>query len=65
LCFVTYSGWEHEEKIKSLYELRRENYQEWDDNWYQFFDTKNIADAIKVKEKYNELLEFFKEEMEN
>lgn len=24
LCFVSFSGWEHKEKIKSLYEIRQE-----------------------------------------
>ena len=32
LCFVSFSGWEHDEKIKSLYELRQENNIEWNDD---------------------------------
>ncbi len=27
LCFVPFSGWEHKEKIKSLYELRQEHFE--------------------------------------
>lgn len=63
LCFVSFSGWEHEEKIKSLYELRKEHNAEWDDDWIQFFDTKNVVEAVKVKEMYNELIESFKKDL--
>jgi hypothetical protein len=63
LCFISFSGWEHEEKIKSLYELRQENNVEWNDDWIAFFDTKNVIDAIKMKERYNELMGVFKKDL--
>jgi len=63
LCFVSFSGWEHKEKIKSLYEIRQEHNVEWNDDWIQFFDTNNVVDAIKMKEGYNELLEYFKKDL--
>jgi hypothetical protein len=63
LCFISISGWEHEEKIKSFYELRQEHAVGWKDEWMQFFDTKNVVDAIKMKERYNDLIGFFKKEI--
>ena len=63
LCFVSFSGWEHEEKIKSLFEIRQEHNVEWDHDWINFFDTKNVIDAIRMKEGYNELTAFFKKEL--
>ena len=60
LCFVAFSGWEHEEKIKSLYELRQEHSVEWKDDWIPFFDTNNVVDAITTKERYDDLMECFK-----
>jgi len=63
LCFVSFSGWEHEEKIKSLYELRQENNLEWNDDWIPFFDTNNVVEAVKVKEKYDELIASFKKDL--
>ena len=63
LCFVSFSGWEHDEKIKSLYELRQENNIEWNDDWIQFFDTNNVVEAIKLKEKYEALLESVKKDL--
>jgi hypothetical protein len=63
LCFVSHSGWEHEEKIKSLYELRQENIPEWNDDWIPYFDPNNVAEAIKLKERYDELMKYFKKEM--
>ena len=43
-----------------LYEIRQEHYVDWNDDWIQFFDTKNVIDAIKMKESYNELIDYFK-----
>ncbi len=63
LCFVSFSGWEHDEKIKSLYELRQENNLEWKEDWIQFFDTNNVVEAIKLKEKYEALLESVKKDL--
>lgn len=63
LCFVAHSGWEHEEKIKTLYELRQENNPEWDDDWIPYFDTNNVVEGIKLKERYDELLDYFKKEL--
>jgi len=63
LCFVSFSGWEHEEKIKSLYELRQENNVEWNDDWIPFFDTNNVVEAVKVRERYDELIASFKKDL--
>ena len=63
LCFVSFSGWEHEEKIKSLYELRQENNLEWNNDWIPFFDTNNVVEAVKVKERYDELIASFKKDL--
>lgn len=63
LCFISFSGWEHEEKIKSFYELRQEQNVEWKDDWIQFFDTKNVVDAIAMKQSYEELIECFRRDM--
>ncbi len=63
LCFVSFSGWDHEEKIKSLYELRQKDNEEWKDDWIQFFDTNNVVEAIKLRETHNELIAYFKEEL--
>lgn len=63
LCFVSSTGWEHTEKIKSLYELRQENNIEWNDEWINLFDTKNVVDAITMEDRYNELLESFKKDI--
>jgi len=63
VCFVSFSGWEHKEKIKSLYEFRQEHSAEWKEDWVQFFDTNNVVDAIMMKERYDELMGFFNEEI--
>jgi len=63
LCFVSFSGWEHKEKIKSSYEIRQEHNVEWKDDWIQFFDTNNVIEAIKMKESYNELMEYVKKDL--
>lgn len=63
LCFVAHSGWEHEEKIKSLVELRQEHNVNWNDDWIQFFDTNNVVDAIRMKERYDELMECFSRDL--
>ena len=62
-CFVSFSGWEHKEKIKSLYEIRKEHNIEWDEDWIQYFDTNNVLEAIKLKERYNELMAHFKKDL--
>lgn len=63
VCFVSHSGWEHKEKIKSLYELRQEHNVDWSDEWIPFFDTNNVVEGITVKERYDELMAYFKKEM--
>ena len=63
LCFVSTTGWEHKEKIKSLYQLRKENNEEWSDEWIEFFDTKNVVDAIRLRDTYNELMLSFKKDI--
>lgn len=59
LCFITPSGWEQDVKIKSQYEQREEHNLEWEDNWYRYFDTNNVVEATKMKEKYDDLMESF------
>ena len=63
LCFVSMSGWEQDEKIKSYYELRQQNNADWKDGWIQYFDTNNVVEALKIKERYEELVESFKEDL--
>jgi hypothetical protein len=63
LCFVSKTGWEHDEKIKSLYELRKEQCTEWDDDWIQYFDTNNVVEAPKIKERYDALTDSFKDDL--
>ena len=63
LCFVSHSGWEDEEKIKSLYELRQLNSLEWSKEWIPLFDTNNVVEATTLKERYDELMVCFKKEM--
>jgi hypothetical protein len=65
LCFVSFSGWEHEEKIKSLYELRQKHNREWKDDWIPYFDTNNVVEGITLKERYEKLLDYFKEQLSN
>ena len=62
-CFISLSGWEYDAKIKSLYEQRQEHNVEWNDDWIQYFDTNNVIEAIKMKERYNELIEAFKKDL--
>jgi hypothetical protein len=63
LCFVSHSGWEHKEKIKSNYQLRQEHMAEWDPDWIHLFDTNNVLDGITVKERYDDLMASFKENL--
>jgi hypothetical protein len=63
LCFVSTSGWEQDEKIKSYYELRQQNIPDWDNAWNQYFDTNNVIEAIKIRERYDALIEAFKEDL--
>lgn len=63
LCFVSSTGWDHKEKIKSLYELRQEYNREWKDEWIPLFDTKNVVDAISLKQRYDELMACFKRDL--
>ena len=60
LCFIIPSGWEHDVKIKSLYELRARHHLAWEESWSDYFDTKNVVEATKLKEKYKDLIESFK-----
>ena len=63
LCFVAFTGWEHNEKIKSLYELRKDNNPNWKDDWIPFFDTNNVVEGVLVKERYDNLMAFFKQDL--
>jgi len=63
LCFVAFTGWEHNEKIKSNYALRQEHNPEWSDAWIPFFDTNNVVEGIKIKERYDDLMVAFKKEL--
>jgi hypothetical protein len=46
-----------------MYELRQEHQPGWDDEWIKYFDQKNVADAVMLKEKFNELINDFKLEL--
>jgi hypothetical protein len=63
LCFISFTGWEHDAKIKSLYGHRQEHNVEWKDDWIQCFDTKNVVEPKKMKESYSELMESFKKDL--
>ena len=63
LCYVSHSGWEHKEKIKSLYDLRQEHSLEWKEDWIPYFDRNNVVEAIKIREAHNELQNFFQKEL--
>ncbi|MEN8156052.1 MAG: hypothetical protein ABFS10_03820 [Bacteroidota bacterium] len=63
LCFISFSGWEHDVKIKSLYELRQEHCPVWNDEWIQYFDTNNVVEATTMRERYTELIESFNKEL--
>lgn len=63
VCFVSHSGWEHEEKIKSQYVLRQEQDPNWLEDYIPYFDTNNVVEGIKVKERYDELMAGFKREI--
>ena len=65
VCFVAFSGWEQEEKIKSHYVLRQEQQLNWDDSWIPFFDTKNVLDGTVVKARYDELMACFKKDLKH
>lgn len=65
VCFVAFSGWEQEEKIKSQYVLRQEQQLNWDDSWIPFFDTKNVLEGPVVKARYDELMSCFKEDLKH
>ena len=64
-CFVAFSGWEQEEKIKSLYTLRQEQQVSWDENWIPFFDTNNVLDGTVVKARYDGLMACFKKDLKH
>ena len=59
-CFISSSGWEHDVKLKSLYDLREKHNAEWEEEWFRYFDTNNVVEAIKMKEKYDDLIDTFK-----
>ena len=63
LCFISFSGWEHDAKIKSLYGHRQEHNVEWKDDWIQCFDTNNVIEPMKIKERYGELMESIKKDL--
>lgn len=65
VCFVAFSGWEQEEKIKSQYVLRQEQQPKWDDSWIPFFDTKNVLEGTVVKARYDELMTCFKKDLKH
>ena len=63
LCFVAHAGWEHKEKIKSLYELRQENNAAWNAEWIPYFDTNNVLEGIRIKASYDDLMAGFRLEL--
>lgn len=63
LCFISFTGWEHDAKIKSLYGHRQEHNIEWNEDWIQYFDTKNVVEPTTMKKRYNDLMECFKRDL--
>lgn len=59
MCFISSSGWEHELKIKSNYVLRKDHFPGWEDQWAQYFDNKNVADAVALRETFHRFIESF------
>lgn len=59
MCFVSASGWEHELRIKSNYVLRKDHFPGWEDQWIQYFDNKNVADAVALRDTYHQFIESF------
>ena len=59
-CFISATGWEHDVKIKSLYDLREKHNRDWEEEWIHYFDTNNVVEAVKLKEKYEDLINTFK-----
>ena len=43
--------------------MRKEHMPEWNEEWVPFFDTNNVVEGIKMKERYDELMEYFKKEV--
>jgi hypothetical protein len=69
--YMTFAGWGEDAKIRSLYIKRKKVYKNWEDTWIDIFDCKDIQtdkdenNSINIKtEKYNMLLESFKENLE-
>jgi hypothetical protein len=60
-CFISASGWEQDVKIKSLYDLRVKHNMDWEEDWAHYFDTNNVVEAIQLKEKYDKLIDSFKQ----
>lgn len=63
LCFISLTGWEHDVKIKSLYGHREVNNIDWNEEWIQYFDTKNVIEPQKMKDTYGELMKSFKKNL--
>jgi len=63
LCFVSKSGWEHDEKLKSMYALRQEKCAGWNEEWKDYFDTNNVVEATRIKERYDALIDSFKNDL--
>jgi hypothetical protein len=59
MCFISSSGWEHELKIKSNYVLRKDHFPGWEDQWIDYFDNKNVVDAVVLRERYHQIIESF------
>ena len=64
LCFDTFTGWGQDAKIKSLYENRKLYGKSWENDWKKFFNNQGIADVEIIKEKYYELMDFLKNDLE-
>ena len=64
LCFETFTGWGQDAKIKSLYENRKIYGKSWEDGWENFFNNHEAAEVSLIKEKYYDLMDFLKKELE-
>lgn len=65
-CFETFTGWGKDAKIRSLYNRRKEVYEEkWQKGWEDMFcDGKKVLDVKEIRNSYLKLIEIFKTELE-
>jgi hypothetical protein len=70
-CYKTFTGWGNDAKIKSLYGKRKKYNKNWEKTWEEMFDCDNIKtdndenlSITSKKEKYKNLMDSFKENLD-